>query len=334
MAYVPPQKVGDRHPLIPAAKQYLADRFGYAAVLKGDTTELYTGEFGVVLRQWETAIHYQVVFKGRPGPDVLCQGIFDWRDQRQMGLLDPPAEEKGMPWIITGAGHLGPMDTGPAYLAARWLEEHGLARVQMVGYDNVSIPFNNADGMRELHRIVTEVMPDDVDWALAAHSQMAIIASDYLEQVVLPGKARGERPFVNFRGGLHFGNPRAPMGVVAPWVADPPPPDSEGLDPDCLDGPIPGVAEVRRKGDLYADKRRTDAGEYGQAVYLAIARARLFGKDSLAEQLGELALNFGPEVWAIAQEIYAGVTFAINMDPHNVFDLSPCVDHLRHILAA
>ncbi len=334
MSYTAPQNVGDTHPLIPAAKKYLSDRFGYAAALKGDTSPVYTGEFGVVLRQWEVAIHYQVVFKGRPGPDVLCQGIFDWRVQRQMGLIDPPREQRGLPWIVTVAGHLGGWDTGPAYLTARWLEEQGLARVQAVGYDNWSIPFRSETGYSELDRVVRDIVPDDAPGlAILAHSQGAIIAADYLEKVVLPGKARGEKPFAAFRGGILFGNPRRPMGVVAPWITDPPPADSEGLDPDCLDGPIQGVAEVSRRGDLYADKRRTEASEYGQAVYLAVAKGQLFGKDSLAEQMGELAVNFGPEVWAMFSEIVSGVKFAVNMDPHNVFDLGPCITHVREILA-
>ena len=335
MAYAPPQRVGDRHPLIPAAKAYLhSGKFSYCPKGSLGTTDVYTGEFGVVLRQWEAATHYQVVFKGRPGPDVLVQGIFDWRDQRQMGLLDPPPEQKGLPWIVTVAGHLGAWDSGPAYLTARWLEEHGLARVQAVGYDNVSIPFQSQTGSVELDRVVREVVPADTPGlVICGHSQGSIIVSDYLEKVVLPGKARGEKPFTAFKGGLLFGNPRAPVGVVAPWITDPPPPDSEGLDPDCLDGPIPGVAEVRRRGDLYADKRRSEAAEYGQAVYLAVAKGQLFGKDSLAEQLGELATDFGPEVWAMVSEMVAGVTFAVNMDAHNVFDLGPCVTHLRQVLA-
>lgn len=335
MAFVPAQKPGDRHPLIPAAKAYLSSgRFSYGTVLEGDTSDEYTAAFGVVLRQWESNIHYQVVFKGRPGPDVLVQGIFDWRDQRQMGLIDPPPQEKNLPWIVTVAGHLGPMDTGPAYLTARWLEESGLARVQMVGYNNVSIPFDNDSGVRELNRVVTEVVPDDVPALLImAHSQGAIVAADYIENTVLPAKAGGEKPFTSFKGGILFGNPRRPRGVVAPWVADPPPEDSEGLDPHPLPAQLPGVAEVSRRKDLYADKTPSLASEYGQAVYLAVARGQFFGKDSLAEEIGELVASFGLDAWNMFAEIIAGIQFAVNMDPHNIFDLAPCVDYARGLLA-
>lgn len=329
MAWAPPQKIGDRDSLIPAAKHHLA-RFSYGKSL-GDSDE-YTPEFGVALRQWQTNIHYQVVFNGRPAPDVNLLGVFDWAVKKQMGLL--PTTGPVLPWIITVAGHLGAMDSGPAYLSARALEVQGLCRVQMVGYDNVSLPFNNGSGFNELDRIVREVLPPGVLWLVASHSQGGIITSDYLERVVVPGKARGEQPFVNFRGGIHYANPRRPMSVVAPWVTDPPPADTEGLDPDCLDEAVDGVAEVARNGDLYVVKRRDNAGEHKAAVYLAAARGRFTGKDSLVEQVGELVTNFGPEVWAVFQAITGGIQFAINMDPHNVFDLRPGIEHLRTRLAA
>lgn len=329
MAWAPAQNPGDADALIPNAKQALA-KFSYGKGL-GTTTE-YTVEFGVALRQFQANVHQLVTFGRRPGPDVNVIGVFDWATKKQLGLLAEPAAAV-KPWIVTVAGHLGAWDSGPAYLCARWLEERGLVQVQPAGYDNVSIPFQSHTGYAELHRIITEVVPHDAPLAIASHSQGAIITSDYIEKVVLPGKARGEKPFVNFKGGLHFGNPRAPMGVVAPWVANPPEADAEGLDPDCLDAAIPGMAEVRQHGDLYSDKRRTQASEYGQAVYLAVAKSQFFGKDSLAEQIGELVTNFGPEVWAMFSEIAAGVTFAVNMDAHNVFDLGPCITHLRTILS-
>ena len=328
MAWVPPQAVGDRHPRIPDAKRYLA-RFSYGRGL-GDTDE-YTIEFGVALRQWQTNIHYQVAFKGRPGPDVNQLGVFDWAVQKQMGLLDPPPAEQ-LPWIITVGGHLGTWDTGPAFWSALPLQQQGKAVVQGVGYDCHSIPFNNRSGMDELNRIVHHVKPPGVPWCVAAHSQGAIITSDYLQhQVVDHQKVPA---YSNFRGGVHFGNPRRPMGVVAPWITDPPGDDSEGLDPNCLPAALPGVAEASRRRDLYADKRRDNAGEMKQAVYLAVARGRLFGKDSLAEQMGELVTDFGPEAWAVFRAIVDGISFAINMDAHNFFELGPATRHLENILTA
>ena len=327
MAWAPPQNVGDHDPLIPAAKRELR-KFSYGKGL-GDTDE-YTPEFGVALRQWQANIHYQVVFKSRPGPDVNLTGIFDWAVKKQMRLLPEPV----LPWIVTVAGHLGPMDTGPAFLAARALEDQGLCRVQMVGYDNVSLPFNNRSGFDELNRIIHDVIPADAPFLITSHSQGCIVTSDYLEQVLLPGKARGEKPYTNFRGGVHWANPRRPMGVCAGWVADPPAADSEGLDPNCLQAKIDGVEEVARHKDLYAEKRRTQAAEYKEAIYLAAARGQWTGKNSLAEQIGELFTEFGHSVIDVFKAIADGVGFVANMDPHNSFDLQPGIEHMRRLLTA
>lgn len=328
MAWRPAQTVGDRHSRIPAAKQYLG-RFSYGRHL-GDSDE-YTPAFGVALRQWQTNIAYQVAFKGRPGPTVNEIGSFDWATQKQMGLLEPPPAEQ-LPWIITVSGHLGAWDTGPAYLSALPLHVQGKAIVQGVGYDSHSIPFNNQSGLDELNRIVHHVKPAGVPWAIASHSQGAIITSDYLQHHVIDHQKVAA--YSNFRGGVHFGSPRRPRGVVAPWITDPPPPDSEGLDPDCLPAQIPGVHEASRRKDLYADKKNDDAGEMKQAVYLAVARGRWLGADSLAEQIGELVTDFGVEVWAVFRAIVDGIGFAINMDSHNIFELSPATRHLEHVLTA
>ena len=326
MTWAPPSRPGDTDSYIPAAKREL-NKFSYGKNL-GETDE-YTVEFGVALRQWQVNIHYQVAFKGRPGPDVNLNGVFDWAVKKQMGLLEPPPA-KALPWIITVSGHMGAWDNGPAYWSALPLQLQGKVVVQGVGYDTTSIPFNNTSGFNEIDRIVHEVKPRDVPWAVGSHSQGALILSDYLEQRVLQNP--NDPAFKNFRGGVQFGNPRRPMGVVAPWISDKPDFDSEGLDPHCLTAKIPGVEEVARKGDLYADKKRSNAGEMKQAIYLAVARGKLFGKDSLAEQMGELFLNFGPEVWAVFSAIVDGISFAVNMDPHNIFDLAPATEHFRAIL--
>lgn len=328
MAWAPPQTVGDRHPRIPDAKRYLA-RFSYGRGL-GDTDE-YTIEFGAALRQWQTNIHYQVAFKGRPGPQVNQLGVFDWAVQKQMGLLDPPPAEQ-LPWIITVGGHLSTWDTGPAYWCALPLQQQGKAIVQGVGYDCHSIPFNNRSGFDELNRIVHHVKPAGVPWAIASHSQGSIITSDYLQHHVVDHQ--GVPAFSNFRGGIHFGNPRRPQGVVAPWIKDPPHPEAEGLAHNCLPAQLPGVEEVSRRGDLYADKLRNAAGEHKTSIYRLVAHGDLFGADSLTEQLAELAIDFPGELWPLFQAITGGIQFAINMDPHEAFDLTPATLHLEHVLTA
>ena len=110
---------------------------------------------------------------------------------------------------------------------------------------------------------------------------------------------------------------------------------SEGLDPDCLDEPIPGVEEVSRDGDLYTNKMPdTGAAEWTQAVYLAVARGRVFGNDTLAEEIGELAMRFGNpiEILAMFQAIVIGVVGVAQLREHGEFDLRPCIDHTARIL--
>ncbi len=326
MVWVPPQQPGDRHPLIPAAKRQLG-KFIYGKNL-GDTDE-YTLPFGVALRQWQTNIHYQVVFKGRPGPDVNTLGVFDWSVQKQFGLIDVPIQAK--PWIITVGGHMGTWDTGPAYWAALPLQQQGKAVVQGVGYDAASIPFNNASGFAELDRIVHQVKPPHVPWCVGSHSQGAIIMSDYLEQRVLPNVS--DAAYTGFKGGVQFGNPRRPRGVVAPWIRDPPPPGSEGLAHNCLPAKIPGVEEASRKGDLYADKLPGHAGEDKTSIYRIVVEGKVYGgKDSITEQLLEIATNPLTEVWPLFQALTGGVQFIVNMDPHNMFDLGPVTAHFAQRL--
>lgn len=88
MAWAPPQNIGDRDPLIPAAKQVLA-RFSYGQGL-GDTDE-YTEQFGSALREYGARMHDQFT-KGRiGGPDPNTIGVFDWTIKRHMRLIPPPA---------------------------------------------------------------------------------------------------------------------------------------------------------------------------------------------------------------------------------------------------
>jgi hypothetical protein len=327
MAWVPVQKPGDKHPKIPAAKKALG-KFSYGKNLGG--TDEYTVEFGVALIQWQVNIHYQVAFKGRPGPDVTTTGVFDWATQTQMGLLAPPVPEQ-KPWIITVAGHIGAWDNGPAYWSALPLQQQGRAVVQGVGYDTHTIPFNNKDGARELNRILYDVKPDNVPYAIMAHSQGAIIACDYIQNVILQ---RPDDPSLkNFRGGVMFGNPRRPTGVVARWITDPPPATSSGIADDCLPAKLPGVEEASRKGDLYADKTPGQAAEYKVAIYRIIARGEFFGgTDSITEQLLELGVSPFTELWPVFQALIGAIGFGINMDSHNIFSLTEPRDHVARVL--
>lgn len=332
MAWAPASKPGDTDPLISDAKRKLG-AYTYGKGLGESDT--YTVEFGVALVQFQINRNGQIL-KGqvRDMPGMNVTGIFDWAVKKNLGVLPEQTRPKSLPVIFTINGHMGGLFDGPAYFTARVLEEQGRVRVQPVGYDNTRKPFNNTSGIVELDRVINDptILPPGTPWAKLSHSQGSIVDCDHHEQFVVPNQNRW--PYNGFKGGVRFGNPRRPMDTVAPWIADPPPKGTEGLDPDCLDEPTPGVAECSRDGDLYANKKRGAAGDYKEAVYMAIARGKLTGPDSLAKEIGNIAAIFANPigVFALFQAIISGVSGLITLREHGEFDLRPCIDHTARIL--
>ena len=326
MAWAPPSQPGQHHPLIPGAKRFLA-RYSYGKGL-GDSDE-YTIKFGIALRTWAPRFNAEID-RGRAGPRVPVDGTFDWAVQRQMGLNERPGTAL-RPLVLTCMGHLGNMTAGPDYRATRPLEERGKVQIQMVGaFNNDAIPFQLISQRLEIDRLLHEPQLRVVerDWAVSAHSRGALAFCQYWQQ-----RNPNDPIWQRFKGGLMFGNPKRPQGVVAQWIPDPPNPNTEGLAPDCLAEPIPGVAEVSRRNDLYADKTvGVKSSELKVAIYQLVAYGKLFGPDSITEELLDLALRFGQVVWALFAALTDGIQFAFNMDPHNVFDLDPCERHLAAIL--
>jgi hypothetical protein len=335
VAWKQPSEVGDRDPSIIAAKRKLR-AYSYGQSL-GETDE-YTVAFGVALMLFKNRRNKQIADRAVINmPGMALTSALDWAVKKNLQIppYDKPATPKVVPVIFTVQGHMGGMFDGPAYFTARVLEEQGKVRVRPVGYDNTRKPFNNPSGVRELDRLVNDptVLPFDTSYAIDAHSQGSIVFCDWWEQHCKPNLNRW--PYSHFRGGINFGNPRRPQGVVASWISDKPKPGSEGLDPDCLDEQIPGVEEVSRDGDLYTNKMPgTGAAEWTQAVYLAVARARVFGAGTLAEEIGELAMRFGNpiEIFAMFQAIIIGVSGLIQLREHGEFDLRPCIEHNARIL--
>lgn len=326
MVWAPPSQPGQHHPLIPAAKRFLS-RYSYGKNL-GNTDE-YTIAFGVALRTWAPRFNAEID-RGRAGPRVPVDGTFDWAVQRQMGLDAKPGEAL-KPLVLTVMGHLGAMTAGPDYHAARGLETSGKVQIQMVGgFDNAAIPFRLAPQRNEVNRLLHEphLRVADRDWAVSGHSRGALAFCQVWEQ-----RNPNDPIWARFKGGLLFGNPKRPTGVVAPWIADPPGPNTQGLAPDCLAEPIPGVAEVSRRNDLYADKAvGVKASELKVAIYQLVAYGRVFGRDSITEELLDLALRFGQVVWSLFAALSDGIQFAFDMSVHNVFDLRPAQQHLANIL--
>lgn len=314
-------RLGDRGPLVRKWREVMARRFAGYAKVRGELP-LDTDEYGPRAASWQQ--EYQIRTK-----QVPTGVVSDW-DLAALKIAGPPPQTPNRPWVITVAGHMGAWDNGPAYWSALPLHIEGRATVQGVGYDTRSIPFNNRHGFQRLDEALHTLKPPNTDYAIMAHSQGAIIACDYIEKVILQ---RPDDPALKgFKGGVMFGNPRRPAGVVAPWIGDPPPAMNTGIAPNCLPGKLPGVEEVSRRGDLYADKAPGASAEYKVAIYKIIAMGQFFGADSITEQLAELGINPLSELWPVVQALIGAIGFGINMDAHNVFDLTPPREHVARIL--
>lgn len=327
MAYTAPSKPGDVHPKISGAKKFLR-RYEYGRNPDLGDSDVYTIEFGVALRTWAPKFNAEID-KGRAGPKVPVDGSFNWAVQRQMGLEEGRAL---VPLVLTCMGHLGNMVGGPDYVAARPLEVREVVQIQMVGgFNNDAIPFQLGPQIAEIHRLLHEPQLQVVNrpWAVSAHSRGAMAFFKYYQE-----RDPNDPIWKMFRGGLAFGNPKRPLNTVAPWILDKPELGTEGLDPNCLTEPVPGVMEVSRHGDLYAEKvKGAKASELKMAILQLVAYGKLFGKDTITEELFSLSLEFGTVVWALFSALTDGIQFMFDMDPHNVFDMNPCTSHLERILA-
>lgn len=312
---------GDRGPVVKQWRTVMAARFaGYARTLGPLPTD--TDVYGARAQAWQQ--EYQLRTR------QTVTGVVSDADLAALKITGPAPTSPRKPWIFTVAGHTGAWDNGPAYWSALPLHDQGRAVVQGIGYDTQSIPFNNKQGFQRLDEAIRRFKPPNTDYAIMAHSQGAIIACDYIEQQIL--QKPDDPALRGFKGGVMFGNPRRATGIVAPWIADPPPAMNSGIAPNCLPGKLPGVEECARRGDLYSDKAPGPSAEYKVSIYKIVALGQLFGVDSITEQLFEIGVSPFTEMWPVVQALSGAIGFGINMDPHNIFDLTPPREHVARIL--
>lgn len=109
MAYQAPRKAGDRHPLIPKAKQKLAGN-SYGKAIGDDRSDVYTEAFGAALVQYGKNVHEAVLAGRRRAPDVNVAGVFDWAIQDQMEIAPAPAalpakpKDRALAYVWRGTG--------------------------------------------------------------------------------------------------------------------------------------------------------------------------------------------------------------------------------------
>lgn len=316
--------IGDTSEEIRAIRAFMRGKFSYARLL--DDTPVYDEALAAVVSDMQQ----RYVNAGKLRAGDFTPGVINAETKYVMGYLARPSKQ--LPVIFTIQGHMGGMFDGPAYFTARWLEERSLVRVQPVGYDNVALPFRNQTGIDELHRLVHDpaVLPLGTRWAMLTHSQGSIVGCSYYLDRIRPQRDRW--PFSHFKGGINFGNPYREQDRIAPWVPDPPRKGTRGISSRRMDNTPPEIAEVSRTGDLYAECENDDEGEYKTAVYRAVM-GDFVGRDTLSEQIWELVRSGGTELWDVFKAIADGVRFLRDSDPHGWFDLGPCIDHTRRILA-
>jgi len=327
--------LGDASAEVRSIKAFLRRKFSYAAGLTDD--DKFDAALVVVVSDMQQ--RYQADGKLIAGQFVL--GVINYATKIAMGFVAPPAP-KALPVLFTVEGHLSAWDVGPCAFTAKALEDEGICRWQGVGYDNVSLPFNDASGIAELDRLFSDTIafPLGTPWGAASFSQGDIVFALFFMDYVLSPTGKHRNRFQDWRGTLAHGAPTRQKDVVAPWVPDPPKAGTQGIYSRRMTQTAPGELlgdrwrYVVRTGDMYTENTDDDAGKDRTAVCVAVVDGVLFGSGSLAERLWVLASQFGDQVWALAQAIISGVKFLINMAPHGAYDLGPGIDWMRGQLTA
>lgn len=228
------------------------------------------------------------------------------------------------------------MWVGPCAETARVLESEGVCKWQPVGYDSVSLPFNNKSGMDELRRLLADrtLLPDGTPWGMCIFSQGGIIGSSVWLEDILPQTGRLHWRLKDWRATLAFGNPYREKDVIAEWIPDPPMPGTQGISNARMVNTPRDWKEISRHGDLYAENESVgDAGEHKTAIYQAVQNRWSGHPDSLLSQLMEIVERPLPELLAMFQAIISGAMFLGNMAPHGAYDLGPGIDFMRRRLS-
>lgn len=318
--------LGDVSDEVRAIKAFMRRKFSYAKDLKD--TSLYDEQMV------NTVAEMQRRYAASRQIGAHTPGIINVETKMAMGFLPRPVKPK--PVLFTVEGHMSSMWMGPCAETARVLEQQGVCRWQPVGYNNTALPFDNASGIRELRRLLADrtLLPPGTPWGMAIFSQGAIVGSEVWLRDIAPANGSLNWRLRDWRATLAFGSPYRERDVVAPWVADPPRPGTQGISNTRMVGTPRHWAEVARRGDLYTENDTGDAGEHKTAIYMAVQSQWSGHPDSLLSQLLELTQRPTPEMLAMITAIGSGAMFLANMTPHGGYDLRPCIDFMRDRLLA
>lgn len=317
--------LGDSSEEIRRIKGFMRRKFSYAANLAD--SPVFDEQMVAAVAEMQRRYAAQ----GRIGTHT--PGVINVETKYAMGWLPRPAQAK--PVVFTIEGHMSNMWFGPCAETARVLEQQGVCRWQPVGYDTVSLPFNNRSGIDEFRRLLADrtLLPPGTPWGLACYSQGSIIGSEVWLRDVEPPTGQLHWRLKDWRATLSFGSPYRQKDVVAEWIPDPPRPGTQGISPYRFTNTPKNWKEVARRGDLYTEvDAEGDHTEFKTAVYLAVMNKWTGHPDSLLNQLIELQQRPVPEAIAMIKAITNGVLFLGNMSPHGAYDLRPGIAHMTHQL--
>lgn len=317
--------LGDSSEEIKKVKAFLRSKFSYARHLSD--TPLFDRDTVEVVAEMQ----YRYKAAGKLIEGRYTPGVVNAETKYVMGYLRRPAKPR--PMIFTIEGHLANMFIGPTAEVARTLEAEGVCRWQPVGYDNVSLPFNNRSGIDEFRRLLsdTRLLPPGTPWGACIYSQGAIVGSEvFLHDVFNPSGALHWRA-ETWRGTIAFGSPYRERNSIAEWVFDPPRTNTRGISNVRMSdtASLRWWKDVARHGDIYAENEINNAGEHKTAIYMAVQNQWTGDPDSLLSQVIEIVQRPIPEVIAMAQAIVSGAMFLGNMQAHAGYDIGPCVDFMR-----
>ena len=335
--------LGDNDPKVRQLKEFMKRKFAsYCSNLDDSTMFDATMQADVVEMQTRYGIP--------------ATGIVNYQTQVTMGFVQPTPAIK--PMFFTVEGHSSNMFSGPVADTATALEHEGLCHHQPIGYNDGTIPFDNASGVNELARLVGATTMDDgipfpagTKWVLGTFSQGSIIGYDFYEKFLAPGQPLEWRE-ADRLGTLAYGNPCRATNSIAPWAAGwVTKQGTHGLDPykrfgapNCA--PVPrSFQDVYREGDIFAENANDEASQLKASIYQAVARGDVLSNPYglVSEFVGQIyavgsaqyleLMTFGMSVF---RAIVSGIAFlADNPNPHySPYDITGGVNWVRGLLKA
>lgn len=333
--------LGDVGPKVADIQKFLARRYAKTA-----GSLVATGTYDQATADVVAKLQRNLIANGKY--KGAANGVLNYDTQVALGYVK--AAPVPAPKVIgfSVEGHMSDMWRGPVADTFTILANEHRLHHQPTGYENGSIPFNNASGTNELARFYRSERLDDgtpfprgTKSVLGDFSQGGIVVTDFVINYLLPGCELDWRT-PDILGRLSYGNPTRNAGSVAPWSrAQAGPAQNTGLDPLIrfdklgLVSPFPQM-DVYRKGDIFSDNEPTAEGEIKAAIYQFVARGDIFSNPtSVVAQIADAFKVPLDYVWAAFEAIISGLGFLVKQgdNPHySPYNLDGGLNWLRGLL--